>query len=123
MSEIEKLDNYTDDELHNYFAKLLGFEKYEEDSRDKDTKNMMLTAKLTARDLKKGKFLDKPPEESHNEVPMGSLTRTNHRLVEKIKELSYKESELSLYKTTAYSTVGESEEKYDYMVFMDLVKK
>ena len=119
LSEKENLDKYTNEELVNYFCKILGFEEYEENPRDKDVKNLMMTSKLTARDLMKEKYLDKPPEEIKEDVPMGSLTRTNHKVVEKIKEFSYKGKDLMLYKSTAFSTVGDSDTQYDYMVFLD----
>jgi len=124
LSNIDNLDKYTaEEDLINYFCKLLGFEKYEENPRDKDVKNLMMTAKLTARDLRLGKYLNTPPEGVHEDVPMGAIIRTNHRVVESVKELSYKGNNLVLYKTTSYSTVGESDTKYDYMIFLDIVKK
>ncbi|HPZ07682.1 MAG TPA: hypothetical protein PL110_06190 [Candidatus Eremiobacteraeota bacterium] len=123
MSTIDNLDNYTEEEVINYFCKLLGFEKYEENPRDKEVKNVMLTAKLTVRDLREGKYLENPPEEKHEEINMGSLVRSSHRTVQLLKEISYKSKNIAVYKTTSYSTVGDSDTKYDYMEFLDLVKK
>ena len=119
----DNLDNYTEEEVVNYFCKILGFEHYEENPRDKETKNFMITAKLAARDLKEGKFLAEPPVESHEKINMGSLMRINHRTVAPMKEISYNNSNITVYKTIAYSTVGDSEDQYDYMEFLDLVKK
>jgi len=118
----DNLDNYTEEELLNYFCKILGFESYEENPRDKETKNFMITAKLAARDLKEGKFLAKPPVENHEKINMGSLVRINHRTVQLMKEISWKDVNISIYKTIAYSTVGDTDEQYDYMEFLDLVK-
>jgi flagella basal body P-ring formation protein FlgA len=119
----DNLDKYTEEELVNYFCKILGFEQYEENPRDKETKNFMITAKLAARDLKEGKFLAEPPLESHEAINMGSLVRKNHRTVEPMVEISYNNSNITVYKTIAYSTVGDSDNQYDYMEFLDLVKK
>jgi len=119
----DNLDKYTEEELVNYFCKILGFEQYEENPRDKETKNFMITAKLAARDLKEGKFLAEPPLESHEAINMGSLVRKNHRTVELMAEISYNNSNITVYKTIAYSTVGDSDNQYDYMEFLDLVKK
>jgi hypothetical protein len=119
---IETLDNYTEEELVNYFCKLLGFESYEENPRNKETKNFMITAKLTTRDLKEGKYLGSAPKEHHKEINMGSLIRTNHRAVKNLKEISYKDTKVTIYKTIAYSTVGDSDTQYDYMEFLDLVR-
>ena len=120
--DIEILDNHTEEELIKYFCKILGHENYEENPRDRDTKNIMLTAKLTARDLIEGKYLNKPPQKVLEKVNMGSLVRTSHRDIEVAKKISYKGNNLDVYKTTSFSTVGESEERYDYMTFLDLVK-
>lgn len=119
----EILDNYTEDELINYFCKILGHENYEENPRDRNTKNVMITAKLTARDLAEEKYLNKPPQKVLEKINMGSLERTSHRDVEIAKEISYKGNNLSVYKTTSFSTVGNSEERYDYMIYLDLVRK
>ena len=119
----DNLDNYTEEELINYFCKILGFEHYEENPRDKETKNFMITAKLAARDLKEGKFLAEPPVDSHERINMGSLVRINHRTVKPMKEISYNNISVTVYKTIAYSTVGDSDNQYDYMEFLDLVKK
>ena len=118
----DNLDKYTEEEVVNYFCKILGFEQYEENPRDKETKNFMITAKLAARDLKEGKFLAEPPLESHEAINMGSLVRKNHRTVELMAEISYNNSNITVYKTIAYSTVGDSDNQYDYMEFLDLVK-
>lgn len=120
---LDNLDKYTEEEVVNYFCKILGFEHYEESPRDKETKNFMITAKLAARDLKEGKFLTEPPVESHERINMGSLVRINHRTVKPMKEISYNNINITVYRTIAYSTVGESDDQYDYMEFLDLVKE
>jgi hypothetical protein len=83
----------------------------------------MITAKLAVRDLKEGKFLNEIPIESHEKINMGSLVRINHRTVTPMNEISYKDNKITVYKTIAYSTVDDADNQYDYMEFLDLVKK
>jgi hypothetical protein len=117
------MDTLKQEELFDYFCKILGVEKYEENPRDKELKNIMITAKLTAKSLTEGKYLEKPPEEVHKDVNMGAITRNSHRYVEAVKDISYNKNNLTIYKTISYSTIPGNPEKYDYMEFLDLVKK